>query len=80
MVTCYEDGSLMRPASNCSVTPGWAIGGSPICALSLLFLLKTDSTFTMIGTDSVSTVQLNGSGRSEIDMILPDFEGEELDI
>jgi len=34
----------------------------------------------MIGTDSVSTVQLNGSGRAVIDMTLPDFEGEELDI
>ena len=26
------------------------------------------------------TVQINGSGRAEIDMTLPDFAGEELDI
>ena len=33
----------------------------------------------MIGVDAVLTIQLNGSGRDEICMILPDFEEEELD-
>ena len=34
----------------------------------------------MIGVDPVFTVQLNGSGRAEINMTLPDFAEEELDI
>ena len=34
----------------------------------------------MIGADPVFTVQLNGSGRAEIDMTLPNFGEEELDI
>ena len=70
----------MRPVSNCSVVPGWASGGRPIFTLNLLFLSKADSTFTIIGADFVFTIQLNGSGRAEIDMILSDFAGEELDI
>ena len=80
IITCSEDGSLMRPISNCSVVPGWASDGRPIFTLNLLFLSKIDSTFTMIGIYSAFTVQLNGSGRAEIDITLPDFAGEELDI
>ena len=34
----------------------------------------------MIETDVVVTVQLNGSGRAEISMTLPDFPEKELDI
>ena len=70
----------MKPASNCSVVPGWASGKRPIFTLNLVFLSKTDSTFSMIRTDSVFTIPLNGSGRAEIDMTLPDFAEEELDI
>ena len=80
MVIFSKDGALMRPTSNCSVVPGWASDGRLIFTLNLLFLSKTDSTFSMIGTDSVFTVQLNGSGRVEIDMTLPDFAEEELDL
>ena len=32
----------------------------------------------MIGVDAVFTVQLNGSGRDEISMILSDFAEEEV--
>ena len=80
MVTCSKYWVLIRPTSNCSVVPGWASGGRPISTLNILFLSKIDSTFSMIGTDSIFTVQLNGSGRVEIDTILPDFAEEELDI
>ena len=70
----------MKPASNCSVVPGMAIGGRPIFSLNLLFLSKTDSSFYVIAIYAVITVQLNGTGRAGICMTLPDFEGEELDI
>ena len=44
------------------------------------FLSKTDSPFSIIGKDTVYTVQLNSSGRAEIGMTLPDFVEEELDL
>ena len=70
----------IKSKSNYTIVPGWDRGGRPIFALSLLFFSNTDSPLSMIGADAVLTVQLNGTGRSERDMILPDFEGEELDI
>ena len=80
MVTCSEDGSLMKPTSNCSVVPGWTSDRRPIFTLNLLLLLKIDSTISVIRADAVFTVQFNGSGRAEISMSLPDFAEEELDI
>ena len=70
----------MKPTSNCCVVPGWVRGGSPIFTLTLLFLLKLDSQFSVIAIHSVFTVRLNSSGRAEIGMSLPDFGEEELDI
>ena len=70
----------MKPISNCIVVPGWVRDGISLFTLSLLFFSKVDSPFYVITISAVSTVQLNGSGRSEIDMTLPDFAREELDI
>ena len=53
--------------------------GRPICTLSLLFLSKIDSTISVIETFDGFVVQLNGSGRAEIGMTLPDFAVKELD-
>ena len=48
--------------------------------LILLFFLKNRLTIFVIGKATIFTVQLNGSGRADIDMSLPNFAGEELDI
>jgi len=45
-----------------------------------LFFSKIDSPFFVIGVDTVFLVQLNGSGRTEIDMTLTDFVEKELDL
>ena len=70
----------MKLASNCTIVTRWARCGRLIFTLSVLFFSNTDSLFFVIGTDAVFTVQLNGSGRAEIGMTLPDFEGEELQL
>jgi len=57
-----------------------ARGGIPLFTLNLLFCSKPESHFFMIKTYAVFTVQLNGSGRAEIGMTLPDYAKEELDI
>ena len=79
MITCSKDESSMRPASNYSVVLGRTSGGRPIFTLNMLFLSKTDSTISVIGTDAVFAIQLNGSGKAEIDMTLPNFAEEELE-
>ena len=78
--TYSKDELTMKSTSNCTVVTGRVRGGRPIFALSLLFFSNTDSPFSMIGVDAVSTVQLNGSGRAEICMTLSDFAEEEVDL
>ena len=48
--------------------------------LNLLFFSNTDSPFYVITMPAVFTVQLNGTGRAEICMTLPDLADEDLDL
>ena len=80
MVTCSKDGALMRPEFNCSVVPGYASGGKSIFTLNMLFLSKLDSIISLTGADVVLTIQLKGSGRTDIGMALSNFVEVELDI
>ena len=80
MVTCSKDGALMRPKFNCSVVLGYASGGKSIFTLNMLFLSKLDSTISVTGADAVLTIQLKGSGRTDIGMVLPNFVEVELDL
>ena len=54
-------------------------GGISICIMTILFLSKVDSSFSMIGGDEI-VVLANSNRRTEIGLLAPGFVEEELDI